>query len=441
MTSELRSLRVEKLSSHGEGIAFSEGKAIFIPYTIPGELVDADVVEAHSSFARARLARVLEASPHRVEAPCPLFEICGGCTLQHIDYAAQLAFKQAAAREVFERIGGIEAESLPIISSESYHYRNRTQIHAAVDGSLGFTRVSSREVVKTPRCPTLVPTLERWLIGENRKANPYRTLSALIGDKPRFTAFGQDDRVYIEGRDAYARATVRGKNFQFPTGHFFQSNLGMVERLIEREIEMLGAGGNRDNGGTRSGERNSDSAGTGILREAPVGASEAPMDGAQAEAPEREPASVQKRNRALDLYSGAGLFSLFLADRFESIECVESEVASMEAARMNLRGTRAQVHFSDIPVERWIKTPRARYEFECIVADPPRTGLAPEVRAWLGGIEAGTLVYVSCDHASLARDLRDLKGRGWSIEDVTLYDFYPQTGRLEAAARLTREAR
>jgi len=145
--------------------------------------------------------------------------------------------------------------------------------------------------------------------------------------------------------------------------------------------------------------------------------------------------------RALDLYSGAGLFSLFLADKFDSIECVESDTASMEAARLNLSRASAKVGFSDIPVERWIKTPHAHRVFDCIVADPPRSGLSPELRAWLTGAQADLLLYVSCDHASLARDLHDLLQKGWTIEYITLFDFYPQTGRLEAVARLARGAR
>ena len=416
MASDIQALRVEKLSSHGEGIAFSNGKAIFIPYTIPEETVSVEVVEDHSSFSRARLLKVEEASPHRVEAPCPLFGICGGCALQHIEYSAQKSFKQRAAQEAFARIGGFDAGELPIVAGEPYGYRNRTQVHATKDGALGFTQANSRDVVKTPRCPTLVPVLNRWLSSENRKANPYRALSALIGDRPRFTAFGQDEHIYIEGRDAYARAAVAGKDFQFPTGHFFQSNLGVLEMLIERELGPIRAAGRGEIGNE-------------IDKISEAGRPH-----------EADGIASGHGNYVLDLYSGAGLFSLFLADRFEAIECVESEAASVEAARMNLRGSSARIHFSDIPVERWIRTPRATYRFDTIVTDPPRTGLSPDVRSWLGSAKADTLVYVSCDHASLARDLKELKNRGWSIETIALYDFYPQTGRLEAVARLVRDA-
>jgi tRNA/tmRNA/rRNA uracil-C5-methylase (TrmA/RlmC/RlmD family) len=130
-----------------------------------------------------------------------------------------------------------------------------------------------------------------------------------------------------------------------------------------------------------------------------------------------------------------------MAEHFESIECVESDTASMEAARQTLSQARAEVGFSDIPVERWIKTPHANRAFDCIVADPPRAGLSPEVRAWLADAKTDALLYVSCDHVSLARDLRELMQKAWTIEYITLFDFYPQTGRLEAVARLARVAR
>jgi 23S rRNA (uracil1939-C5)-methyltransferase len=387
MTDDMLTLRVEKLSSHGEGIAFSEGKAVFIPYSIPGELAICKLIEEHASFSRAELVEIEELSLHRVAPPCSLFGVCGGCTLQHIEYRYQTILKRDAARETFLRIGGFDPGKLEIVVGDPYHYRNRIQIHMCDDGGLGFTKAGSHETVRAVQCPILAPVLERWLVVENRKARPYRALSALIGERPRFVAFGQDEHIYIEGRDAHAGASVLSKRFQFPVAHFFQSNITLMEKLIERCIEPL------------------------------------------------------KGEHALDLYSGAGLFSLFLADNFDSIECVENSTASMEAARLNLSRVSAKVSFSDTLVERWIKTPHANRAFDCIVADPPRTGMSPKVRAWLTDAQADLLLYVSCDHASLARDLQELTQKGWTVENITLFDFYPQTGRLEAVARLARVTR
>lgn len=376
-------LRVEKISSHGEGIAFSEGKAVFIPFTIPGERVHCEPVETHTQFMRARLIDILEPSPHRIEPPCPLFGICGGCALQHVEYPYQIELKRQAAYETFSRIGGFDPGVLEMVQGAPYHYRNRTQVHACDDGGLGFTRAGSRETVRTRACPTLVPVLESWMIAQNRKARPYRELAALIGERRRFTAFAQDAQVFIEGQDAFAEAVLAGHRFRFPVAHFFQSNLSVLERLLARHILTL------------------------------------------------------EGDAALDLYAGAGLFAAFLAERFASVNLVESDPVSLEAARSNVRGT-ARIRISDMPVETWIKSPLARQHHDVIVADPPRTGMTPEVRAWLAGANAQTLVYVSCDHASLARDLKHLRAT-WKLVQLVLYDFYPQTGRLEAVAVLRKE--
>ncbi|MCX8012893.1 MAG: TRAM domain-containing protein [Rectinema sp.] len=387
MTAETMTLTVEKLSSHGEGIAFSEGKAIFIPFVIPGEIITCEITETHTSYARARLLSIDAPSSSRVQPLCPLFGICGGCALQHVDYDTQKRLKQDAARETFRRTGGFDPGELPIVCGKPFHYRNRTQVHSCADGGLGFTRAGSREPVRTRTCPTLVPSLERWLIAETRKAHPWQKLAALIGERRRFTAFSQDGSVYIEGRDRDAVAMGRGRRFQFPVGHFFQSNLSVMEMLIARHIEPL------------AGER------------------------------------------ALDLYSGAGLFSMFLAQNFAVVECVESDAFSMEAARSNLAGTPARIDFSCMPVERWVASRRSDSVFDCIIADPPRIGMTPEVRSWLATGPAPSLVYISCDHASMARDLKDLCAAGWEIEQLILYDFYPQTGRLEIAATLVHSGR
>jgi len=387
MIADTLTLRVEKLSSNGEGIAFSEGKAIFLPYTIPGETVLAEIIEEHSGFARARIIDIKESSPYRVEPPCHHFGDCGGCSLQHVGYEHQALLKKQAALDTFLRIGGFDPGELQIIIGEGYHCRNRAQIHACGDGGLGFAKTGSHESVRTSHCPALVPIIERWLVSENRKAHPYRALSALIGDRPRFVVFGQENRIYLEGRDNFAKAKVAGKELRFPLAGFFQSNIFMLERLIaENVISLYG-------------------------------------------------------KRALDLYSGAGMFSLFLADRFEAIDCVESEATSIEAARMNLESAAAKIEFSCTTVENWIEAARSSLSFDCILADPPRTGMTPKVRTWLSFVEAPMLLYISCDLASLARDLRDLFQKGWQLENIILYDFYPQTGRLEAAARLIKEAK
>jgi len=196
--------------------------------------------------------------------------------------------------------------------------------------------------------------------------------------KPRFTVFGWGDRLFIEGQDRFAEAKVADRTFIFPMQGFFQSNIAMLEKLIESQI--------------------------------------LPLQGTS----------------ALDLYSGAGLFSRFLAERFTTVECVESDEVSVEAARRNTQLTklqgankgRAKVHFSAMPVERWIRSTAANSAYDCILADPPRTGLSATVRTWLSRCHTHRLIYVSCDHASLARDLGELLNSEWRLDSLSALSIF-----------------
>lgn len=323
--------------------------------------------------------------------PCPLFGRCGGCNLQHIAYPAQLVFKTQLARESLERMAGIEAPSLPMEAGEPYSYRNRVQIHPAADGGLGFMAGGTEEALRAKGCPIAVPEIDQWLRRENRKSKPYRELAARIGQRDRFVVFAQDGRLSVEGETALAEARVGPAKYLFPLGHFFQSNLAMAERLVDRAVKGL------------SGDL------------------------------------------ALDLYSGAGLFAARLASSFGQVVCVESDPVSLEAARSNLPRGKGRFHAQD--VESWVSSQArqageagrktaAGARFDWIFVDPPRAGLSPKVRGWLKTFPSRGLSYVSCDQATLARDLGDLIGAGWSLDSLELYDFYPQTGRLEALAKL-----
>jgi 23S rRNA (uracil1939-C5)-methyltransferase len=144
--------------------------------------------------------------------------------------------------------------------------------------------------------------------------------------------------------------------------------------------------------------------------------------------------------KAVDLYSGAGLFAARLAGQFGEVTCVESDAVSLEAARGNLPAGTGR--FVPTDVETWALAAAARARrgeasrFDWVLADPPRSGLSPATREWLKGADIGGFIYVSCDHVTMARDIGDLTRAGWSLESLTLYDFYPQTGYIEALGRL-----
>jgi 23S rRNA (uracil1939-C5)-methyltransferase len=381
-------ITIEKLASGGDGLAFLDGKAIFVPFVIPGEKAVCLITESSRDYSRAVPIDILKPHPSRVTPPCPLFGTCGGCNLQHIEYSAQLDFKQRAVRESFLHIAKFDPGILPIVSGASYGYRNRVQVHCTEDHGFGFMASESNRSMRAHGCPIAVKAIDTWLRQQNRKSRPDRELKARIGDKDRFVVFAQNNALSIEGMNRTTVAAIGPITYTFPLGHFFQSNLELTEKLIDAAIEGL------------SGER------------------------------------------AADLYSGAGLFAARLADRFKEVILVESDTISLEAARTNMPKGRGR--FYGIDVDAWVALEQSRIKkgidegFDWLVLDPPRSGLSTSTREWLKKAPIGGFSYVSCDHGTMARDLGELTRSGWQIDSLELYDFYPQTGRIEALAKASR---
>jgi len=379
-------LTVEKLASGGDGIAFLDGQAVFVPFSIPGEKICCEIVGKAKDFLRAQPLDILEPSPFRVKPPCRIFGICGGCNLQHIDYGKQLEFKVEAIRDSFRRTAKLEPAELPAKSGLPYGYRNRVQLHFTQDHGVGFMKAESAASVRAEGCPIAVAAIDAWLRQQNRKSKPDKELQARIGQRDRFILFAQDDRFYIEGVDSKAKAIVGQVEYSFPLRHFFQSNLEVAALLVDDALSGISG------------------------------------------------------HKAVDLYSGAGLFAARLAAQFDEVICVESDAVSLEAARGNVPAGSGR--FAPTDVESWAQSAAARARrgeatrFDWVVADPPRSGLSPATREWLKKADIGGFAYVSCDHATMARDIGDLARSGWSLESLRLYDFYPQTGHIEALARL-----
>ncbi len=387
-------LRIEKLAVGGDGLAFPEGRAVFVPGTVPGETVRAafpDGVRASGDWAAAELREVLEASPDRIDPECALYGICGGCSLQHMAYPRQVREKAEILRDCLSRIGGLSVRDIDAVPSEPYSCRNRMQFHLAPSGSIGLKRRAGTEVVETPTCPVADRPIRRWMEAREGRGRAREDLRSYLEGKDRFLVFADgraggdgraepgDARVYLEGRDGEVRVPVAGREIAFHVKGFFQSNLRALDTLAPSVVQGLSG------------------------------------------------------SRAADLYCGVGLFGSFLRDSFEVLVCVEHNPFALEYARRNAAG---RTEYHALAVEEWVKSPSARKDFDAAVLDPPRSGLAPTVRDWLAAARIPALSYVSCDPATLARDLKDLTGRGYRIESVGMHDFFPQTGHLETHVRL-----
>jgi len=363
---------IAKLVAGGDGLAFHDGKAVFIPGVLPGERVEARVTWRRKDFERATLVRVTVPSPERVTPACPLAGDCGGCDWMHISYAEQLRQKVSLVREALRRTGGIEREAIEIVPSPPLGSRNRAQLHRDGAGRLGYMAAGAHRIVPVKGCPIAVPGIGSFFAGHE---------PAPAG-LDRFTVFSDGSWAAAEGRDddRDLSVVVCAKRIEFSVGCFFQSNLAALSQLVPWAVEGL-------SGGT-----------------------------------------------AADLYSGVGLFASFLLPRFSRMICVESSAMSIGYARRNVGGQESEFH--PMSVEHWIASGAARGPFDAVVVDPPRIGLSPEVRAWLGSAKPARLTYVSCNPVTLARDLADLIRAGMILDDLRLFDFYPQTSHVEAVARM-----
>lgn len=377
-------LTIQRLVSGGDGLGFLDGLAVFVPLSAPGDVLSVRMREVRRDYAKAEILELIEASPQRVVPACPLYGECGGCNLMHISYEAQAAARLDIFLEAFRRAGVYLPAEVGIAVSQPFGYRNRAQFHHGSDGTVGYARRNSNAIIPIRDCPILVQCLREWLgTMEQNSQSPgsaglARSSSPGLADNNRFVAFGAQDRVWMEGRDSEVQVEVGGKTFLFNIKGFFQSNLAMLEQLVATVC---------------SG-----------------------MSGA----------------KAADLYAGIGLFGAFLKDSFDRVVCVEQDI---QAAGYACRNVGRDADFAASGMEQWTASAQAKAPYGYVVVDPPRSGLAPVVRTWLGRSKPPVIGYVSCDPVSLARDASVLVSSGYHIEQVRIFDFYPQTGHVESYVR------
>jgi 23S rRNA (uracil1939-C5)-methyltransferase len=371
---EVINARIERIAAGGAGIARAEGKTCFVDLTAPGDLVRFRISEERGNWARGTAIEVLEPSPHRQEPPCPLYGRCGGCSLQHLAYEAQLLAKAEILREAFTRIGGAAIPKLRIRASPPLGYRNRLQFHCLPSNrkQLGFMARQGREIVSLSDCP-VADTAVRKALQEGELLPP--------PEKDRFTVYGKGDLLLCEGGKRRGRLSLMGKEILVDAGVFFQSNALMLQALLE-DLKAL------------------------VPRAGP----EAAM---------------------ADIYCGVGTFAFFLGEGFAEIDMVEENKTALALARENLKGEGRRFHA--LSGDKWVQSQKGkRGNPGFMVLDPPREGLSAAVRQYLAQGGPGLLAYVSCDPATAARDSRDLINGGYVLTELYLYDFYPQTAHIES---------
>ena len=367
-TTEL--VEISALAAGGEGVAReASGRVLFVRGAAPGDLVRARVVESHKRFARAEIAELVRASDVRVAPQCRVHGECGGCGWQQIAYATQLEAKRAILRDALARGAGVLPEALAAVevapSPEPYGTRSRARL-LLHDGRVGYRRGRSHELVATSECPILAPPLARALA--QLAAHPPR------GGGELELACGDDRGASISGarvpgfeERAITLATRGGEVAVSPRG-FFQAHATLRGAFAEAVLAHAGRGA-----------------------------------------------------RALELHAGAGFFTLGLAAQFADLIAVESEPRAAEDLRANLaRAQRTNVRVLAQRAARALESPDVlRLTPEVVVLDPPRTGIGESEAAALAKLGARRIVYASCDPATLARDLRVLLARDYSLASKT----------------------
>jgi 23S rRNA (uracil1939-C5)-methyltransferase len=378
---ELINIRVENLAYGGEAIGrLPDGRAGFIPFTIPGELVQVRLVEEKPHYARAELNSVLEPSTRRVEARCGHFVTCGGCHYQHMDYATQLEGKTAILQDQLERIGGLkELPNLDVIASPDacWNYRNNIQFHLTPQGKPGFQKMHSNQTFAIREChlpevsinrvwPRIeiepMPGMERMSLrtGVNEdmmlileSSNPL-PLEFDIEEEALSVVYKGPNGSLVQAGSDHIVMEVMGRHFRVSAASFFQVNSIQAEAMVKH-----------------------------ILSNQPIN------DGMT----------------LLDVYCGVGLFSAFLADKVKAVVGIES---SPEACTDYTSNLDEYDHVSLYEEKAVFVLERINFNPDVILIDPPREGLGTKAVDGLLAQGASQLVYVSCDPATLARDAKRL---------------------------------
>jgi 23S rRNA (uracil1939-C5)-methyltransferase len=417
-------VRVEALSYGRMGVARHDGKVVFVEGAAPGELARVRVRADHDTYSEADLVDVLEPSAARVAAPCPIVEQCGGCCWQHVSYPEQLRAKRTAVVDALTRIAGIhDPEVKPVVPSPSeFGYRNRLRLRFD-HGRLGFYRARSHALVPIADC----------LIADDR-------VRVALPEVERFVATLETrvTRVEIASRGSLpglVLALNSGGRLHRSDTHRVHALLGRADQPV-RGVTMWGRGWRREWGDVTRRERVDDD-----VEIETRGASFGQVNTAANTllvAAVLEAAGAGASDRVLDLYAGAGNFSLPLARRAARVEAVESDVHATNAARAcAVRHKITNVDFHAETVQRHLER-RGTERVDVVVANPPREGLGDTAHA-IARLGAPRFVYVSCNPATLARDLKIFTHVGYALHDVAPFDLFPHTFHVETVcyARLT----
>jgi 23S rRNA (uracil1939-C5)-methyltransferase len=410
-------LRIEKAIYGGDGLArIPAGKTVFVPGTLPGELVEATIANDRRSFATGKLDAILEPSAERVAPGCEYFPRCGGCQYQHAGPAFQLQMKLDILKETLERAHVAIPNEIASLNGPAWGYRNRIRLQAK-GRRLGYLQRGSHTLLPVTHCPIAAPVLEQAITVVERVAG----LEDLCEEVEFFTN-GEQDQLLI--------CLWPGQR-QRPREQALEA---FAERVRVELPPLIGVGLFTQQNMKYWGQRSLSYTVCGIPYQVSLGSF---FQVNRFLLPELLQLVVKDRSGriAWDLYAGAGLFARALD--FDFVTAVESEGFSSDDLKKNLESRPHQVVRSNT-LDFLSSQSSAQVKPDLIVVDPPRAGLGKEICSHLSRIAAPNIIYVSCDPATLARDLQTLLESGYFLQTIQLVDMFPQTFHLETVTVLVR---
>jgi len=431
-------LLIDKLVQGGDGLATHDGMKVFVPFSAPQERVRARIVTQKRDYAVAEIDEILDPSPLRISAPCPHYGACGGCQLQHVNYQGQLVVKKLYVNETLQRVGQVFVPVRTVTAeAKPWHYRNKTQypVGSTGDGmTIGFFRRGTHDLLDVPACLLHPEEFDRLreairaglaTVGETAydearhdgnvrhlvlrqgttdggllaivvTRTPHFDLRAaeLIAEQPGVTGVlhsvvpARTNRILgsqttVLAGSGHLDQSVLGKTFRVSAPSFFQVNIKQAEELCRKILKHVAPRGDE---------------------------------------------------LVLDLYSGVGMISLVVAPFVQQVTAIEADATAVEDARANSQAQAVRnVQFICGDVNREICRVAS---VDVVILDPPRKGCPAETLRRIVGLRPKRIVYVSCNPATLARDLAALEQSGYTTHEIEPVDMFPQTFHVEVIARL-----
>lgn len=371
-------LRMEKMAQGGDALSHLEdGRVCFVSHALTGELVKVRLVQNKKDYAKGVAIEILEANKERVKPRCPLYGKCGGCSFQHASLEFQKESARVAVEELFRRFSHVELPlNWQIAFGEPFAYRNRVRVSRVQNSPSkvcwGFREEKSHKIIPIPACPVLSRGLEKCL--QSEMLPKVRELSLFDNGEDRISFYYPGMPAADFEKFAQNRVRIEGKELSMDSSVFFQSNLGLLPELVKVVKKAAGEG-----------------------------------------------------DRLIDLFSGVGFFAAFLEESFEKVITVEREPGALRHARKNLHSKAENI---TLPAEDWLLENDASGA-DVLIVDPPRTGLPPQALEAICKARPKKILYVSCDPATLARDLARIALSGYHIVQAKGFGFYPQTSHFE----------